>query len=203
MPQANTVKDQIAKFHKLCDLCELDKDNTPQINYREVLFNHYFQYAEDQVLVTLVDFAKSQVPQLKLFEEILHNVDEDAYGYYKAHAHPLIILKANDFSQFQVFPNVILDAAGIPAAHGPVNPAGSMEMFGPDPAIPGAAGQRADQMEQNKLLPPGTVQTIQIPKGSNVPDSLKKFNPGPSQNPQLPKPENKNPTPEKKRDSSS
>jgi hypothetical protein len=99
--------------------------------------------------------------------------------------------------------NVILDAAGIPAAHGPVNPAGPMEMPGPDPAIPGAAGQRADQMEQNKLLPPGTVQTIQIPKGSNVPDSLKKFNPGPSQNPQLPKPENKNPTPEKKRDSSS
>jgi RHS repeat-associated protein len=98
--------------------------------------------------------------------------------------------------------NAVLDAAGIPQAQGPVNPAGPMVMPGPDPAIPGAAGQRATQMQENKLLPPGTVQTIQIPKGSTVPDSLNQFNPGPNQNPQLPKPENKNPAVDKKKDSS-
>jgi hypothetical protein len=78
-----------------------------------------------------------------------------------------------------------------------------MAMPGPDPAIPGAAGERAQQMQNNKLLDPGTVQSTQIPKGSAVPDSLKQFNPGPNQNPQLPKPENKKPVKDKKQDSSS
>ena len=101
--------------------------------------------------------------------------------------------------------NAMLDAAGIPQAQGPVNPAYPAAMPGPDPAIPGAAGQRAQQLGDNtsKLDPPGQVQTIQIPKGSSVPDSLKQFNPGPNQNPQLPKPENKTPVENKKQDSSS
>ena len=64
--------------------------------------------------------------------------------------------------------NAMLDAAGIPQAQGPVNPAYPAAMPGPDPAIPGAAGQRAQQLGDNtsKLDPPGQVQTIQIPKGS-------------------------------------
>ena len=119
-------------------------------------------------------------------------------------------LKQDEKGTVNVYPdnctgraNAVLDAAGIPQAHGPVNPAGPMEMPGPDKSIPGSAGERAQQMQGNKLLDPGTVQTIPIPKGSAPPASLNQFNPGPNQNPQLPKPENKKPVENKKQDSSS
>ena len=93
--------------------------------------------------------------------------------------------------------NPMLDAAGIPPAQGPINPTGPTSTPGPDTSIPGAAGQRAQQMQDNN---PGAVQKIDIPKGSSVPRSLDQFNPGKKQNPQLPKPENKKP-PEKNKSS--
>jgi RHS repeat-associated protein len=95
--------------------------------------------------------------------------------------------------------NKILDAAGVPPAQvqGPASP--YIPPSHPDSAVPGTAGVRAEEAQHKD---PSKVETILIPKGSAVPDSLKQFNPGPNQNPQLPKQENKNPV-DKKQGSSS
>jgi hypothetical protein len=94
--------------------------------------------------------------------------------------------------------NAILDAAGIPQSvgtpnYGEIKPSPIPD----DKSIPGSAGERAAE------LPSDQVQKIDIPKGSTVPDSLKQFNPGPNQNPQLPKNENKTPADKKQNTSSS
>jgi hypothetical protein len=96
--------------------------------------------------------------------------------------------------------NAILDAAGVPQVKANPQITDPVPNATTDPAMPGSAGERAQALQESK---PDAVQTMQIPKGSAVPDSLKQFNPGPNQNPQLPKPENKTPVEPKKKDSSS
>jgi RHS repeat-associated protein len=84
--------------------------------------------------------------------------------------------------------NAGLDAAGVPQVGPDSTKIGQqspllIQPTGPDPAIPGTAGARAQAT-------PGS-QTTTIPKGGTVPSQMNQFNPAPGA--PAPKPENKKP----------
>lgn len=117
----SVVQEQLAKFHRICDMCELDKDNTPEINYRQRLIDKYFKYAEDKVLIALVEVVADKQTLVSSFEEMFKGIDLRAFEVYQQVSRPLIVGTPNVPNSFRVYPNIILDAGTNAASLANVN----------------------------------------------------------------------------------